>query len=212
MTTQEKILILQSHPLFSTLKSNVIEKIAEKADNTIFPPKTLLISHGAKPKNTYIIYQGLIRIFFVNKQGEEIPLAIGEKNYIVGELATIDNILHSASIETLQETHVLSFAKEEFRMILITYPQVALNLLTILGNKLRHANQQQEDILSLESKGRLKNALKILAPHFPNNEITLSQKELALIVGVTQERVTELLHELADENLISLADRKIRLR
>ena len=154
----------------------------------------------------------MIRIFFINKLGEEIPLAIGEKNYIVGELATIDNILHSASIETVQETHVLSFTKEEFRRILITYPQVALNLLTILGNKLRHANQQQEDILSLELKSRLRNALTILAPHFPKNEITLSEKELGRIVGGTQERITELLHELKDEKLISLAQDKIRLR
>jgi CRP-like cAMP-binding protein len=91
-----------------------------------------------------------------------------------------------------------------------TYPPFAKNLLLLWAEKVRNTNQQREALFSLPLKERTRATLKALAPHFSNNEIPLTQEELSTIIGASRARVTEVLHELEKEKVISFSTRNIR--
>jgi len=91
-----------------------------------------------------------------------------------------------------------------------TYSHFTINLLETWAKKVRVINKQRENNFSLQLKERTLYALQILSTHFPNNEISLAQEELALIVGASRARVTEVLNELEKQKLIALSNRKIK--
>jgi len=157
----------------------------------------------------YFIYQGLVKVYLINREGKYIPVKVtGEKDF-VGDLGAVDDGPVPATVEAIQETHALAISKDDFKQVIHSYPQFAINLIDLWAKKVRIINEQRENSYSLPLKERVLSALQTLAPHFTNDEITLTQEELANIVGATRARVTEVLNELQTEKYIQLANRKI---
>lgn len=210
MGIQQKINILQSHLLFSELTNTQVENFVARTKEKVFAPKTIMLNQFEPANAVYFIYKGLVKIYIMNEEGKIIPIRVKGPMYIIGEMNLFDNE-STASIETLQETHTLVFTKEACTRFIKEHPSFAFNLLKILNEKLRAANKQTNYYFSFRLKERTMGTLKVLAPHFINNEISLSQEELSYLVGATRPRVTEILAQLAEEKLIYLSHRRISL-
>ena len=176
-----------------------------------YPPHPHIINQDDIVDNVYFIYQGLVKVYLINQEGKYIPVKVtGEKDF-VGDLGAVDNGSVPATVEAIQETHALAINKADFNQVIHDYSQFAINLLDLWAKKVRIINEQRENSFSLPLKERVLTALQTLAPHFSNGEITLTQEELAHIVGATRARVTEVLNELQTESFIQLANRKIKV-
>ena len=211
MTIDEKKRILKEHPLFRGFDDTALNFTAERVQEKIYPPHTQIINQDDIVDNVYFIYQGLVKVYLINQEGKYIPVKVtGEKDF-VGDLGAIDNGPVPATVETIQETRALAINKDDFKQVIHDYSQFAINLLDLWAKKTRIINEQRENSFSLPLKERVLSALQTLAPHFPDDEITLTQEELAHIVGATRARVTEVLNELQTEKLIQLANRKIQV-
>lgn len=210
MITYHKAQILRQHILFRDLTLKELLLFADKTKEKIFPAKTAIINQSQPADAVYFIYKGLVKIYILNKEGKIIPIRIKEPQYIVGELNLFDNE-STATVETLQETHTLVISKEDCKKLIMEKPRFAFNFLRMITEKLHAANNQANDYFSLRLKERTLEILKTLASHFPDNIISLSQEELAFIIGASRARVTETLDELACLKIISLARRKIVL-
>ncbi len=211
MTLDEKKEILKAHPLFRNLDDSALEFVASLVHEKIFSPRAQLINQDAQVDTVYFIYKGLVKVYVINRDGKYIPVKVtGEKDF-VGDLGAIDNGPVPATVEAIQQTHTLAIAKDDFNLIIRTYSQFAINVLDLWAKKVRIINEQRENSFSLQLKERVLFALETLAPHFSQREISLTQEDLALIVGATRARVTEVLNELESEKVIELANRKIKV-
>ena len=210
MTTDQKIKLLQQFPLFKDFTTQEMQEIAQKAAEKIFPVHTMILSQDKPAQEVLFIYKGLITIYIVEPEGRIIPIRTKGPLYITGEINIVDNE-RNATIETLQETHALTLRIEECKQLVLNYPKFGYELLKIIVEKLRAANKSTEYYFSTSLKERTWTILQDISQHFPNNEITLSQEELANLIGATRARITEVLNELENENLITLAHRKIHV-
>lgn len=210
MDIQQKIEILQKHALFKGLKPNEIKILAEKTKEKKFPPGATILNQAEPATTIYFIYTGLVKIYILNIEGKIIPIRVRESPYIVGELNLFDDE-SSASVETILETHTLLIPKEEFIKLIHTQSLFSFNLLKVITEKLRAANNQTNYYVSSGLKQRTWKILETLAAHFPNGEIALSQEELSFMIGASRARVSEILTELEAQKLITLTRRKICL-
>src|SRR5258708_1300928 len=210
MTIQEKIKILQSHFLFQDLGINELERLAEKIREKVFPARTLIISQSEPIDTVYLIYKGIVEIYFLTDEGKIIPIRVKEPPYVVGELNLFDE-LSIGSVEAIQEVHTLMISMHEFIELIKKYPGFGLNVLKIVIEKLRAANKETINYITKCLKERTWTLLQVMAPHFSNKEIALSQEELSLIVGATRARITEVLNELEEQKLVTLSHRKIKV-
>jgi len=210
MTTDQKASLLQKFPLFKDFKDKELQEIAHKTTEKIFPSHTIILSQDEPAQEVLFIYKGLITIYILQAEGKTIPIRTRGPLYITGEINIVDNE-RNATIETLQETHALTLSIEECRKLVLTYPHFGYELLKVIVEKLRAANRSTEYYFSAALKERTWTILQDLANHFPDKEITLSQEELSDIIGATRARITEVLQELKQDNLISLSHRKITI-
>lgn len=211
MEIGEKINFLKEFPLFCELTAEEVENIARGTHELNFPAGEVLIEQDSEGGTTFFILEGGVKVYRLDENGDMITLAVLGPKDVIGEMSLIDNEPRSANVETIKDTKVMGLDKSGFTRILNTHPNIAMGLLRTLSARVRATNEKLEDILSKDLTERTQKTLKTLVKYFPNNEITLSQEELADIIGATRARVTEALNELQKEGKISLAHRRITL-
>jgi CRP/FNR family cyclic AMP-dependent transcriptional regulator len=202
---------IRKSEVFADLTDNQLKIIQPKLHLREVPKDQIIIEQEAQTFEAYIIVSGSVRIYRTTENGDEITLTFRGLGEIIGEMALLDNQPRSASVETIQPTQLLIITKENFRQVIFQFPEIALNLLKTLTKRLRQANLHLEEERSQNLAARTWKILETLANYFPDQEITMSQEELANIIGATRARVTEVLDQFESEGKITLSHRKIHL-
>jgi CRP/FNR family cyclic AMP-dependent transcriptional regulator len=130
----------------------------------------------------------------------------------------IDSTIRSANIVTQEQTTMLWMDRVNFQECLRTIPPMTFNLMRILSDRLRAANERIQALCALDVYGRV--ARQILAfghqygrpgsngaVHIP---LRLTQSDIASLVGATRERVNQVMSSFKQRDLISV-DRNYRI-
>ncbi len=209
MRLSEKIKIIEKSPLFTNLNNKEVKAIAEIANLIKLSKGDLLISQGDKESGAYVIAQGLVKIYKITTDGNVINLAMAGPGEIVGEMSLFNQVIRTATVEAVRETLALDINDRNFKKLLEVNPHITTGILKVVTQRLIESHHKLKDAYFENLYHRVWESLKILAKHFPGEEITLSHNELAEIVGATRPRVTEILNKLQDENKIELLRGKI---
>lgn len=211
VTTIDGLEIVASFNIFKGLPLSTLKIIKELLKERQYASGHLLIEQGERSDFAYFILDGGVRIFRLTEGGDEISVGILGPGEIVGEMGLIDDSPRSASVITLKSTKALVLSRYEFRKLLLSNAEISINLLQTFVKRMRITNEQVEDISSKSLAERTWKVVQTLALYFPNSEITLSQEELASIIGASRTRVTETLNILREQGKIKLSHKKIQL-
>lgn len=207
----DPIYLLKSVFLFHGLNEAQLSIVANNLVARNIETNKVFIEQDSFSDEVYIISQGAVKVYRLTEDGEEVSLAILGVGDVVGEMSLLDDEPRSANVETLQPTTLLALSKQSFREILRQYPDIALNLLAALSRRVRITNEHLESVLLLKLEERTWQILEVLAKHFNNQEIHLSQEEVASLVGATRARVSEVLNYLEKKGRIKLSHRSIQV-
>ena len=101
-------------------------------------PKEAFFKEGSPAAFCLIITSGRVEIYreeHLPQRLHIIELGAGE---ILGELAIIDGLPHSASAIALEDTNTLAISAWDFKAQLQAYPEIALELLPVVAKRLRY--------------------------------------------------------------------------
>lgn len=138
----EKARFLRHVSLFSSLDARALRRIAEIAEEVDFPAGALIFAAGDVGDSGYLVQDGEVRIHL----GDE-ELRILEKGAYFGEMSLLSDQRRSASVTSATDSRLLRIDKEEFRKLLLRYPQAALDIagnLSINLAELEKAHRQQD--------------------------------------------------------------------
>jgi CRP/FNR family transcriptional regulator len=95
-------------------------------------------------------------------------------------------------------------------------PALLLNIISILSQRLRDSMTIIESLALKEIPGRLASFLRHLLPKEAKDkniavELTISQRELAKILGTTPEALSRALRKMANDGIIKTAGRMITI-
>src|SRR5579884_4262188 len=141
MEINEKVQIIKRSELFHELSEDQLKIIAEELQHHVFPAHESFIFEGEKSDTIYFLYQGTVRIYSLTEEGEEIPIGVAAAGDFLGEMAFIENLPRSATVETLQEVRAFSLSADDFKQILKQNPDITFNLLKALSHRVRSNNE-----------------------------------------------------------------------
>lgn len=118
--------------IFSELSEEELRQIFGFVDIVDYPPKFTVIKEGEKSKEVFIIKSGSV---FVKRKGK--ILATLKRGDVFGEMASIEELPRSATIETIEKTQVYRITGDSFLKLLKEKTNVAISILKILSNRLR---------------------------------------------------------------------------
>ncbi len=154
LLTVEKVLFLDSAPLFAGLAGEELAALAQITLEQEYQPGEILFEEGQSPKHLYILVRGKVAIF--HRVGdEERPVAyLGEKE-CVGEMAILDDEPRSASVKAVEPTLALKVDRESFRELILERPQISFAIFKILGGRLRHKQLEADNLPAFDATRHL---------------------------------------------------------
>lgn len=202
--------------LFSKAKDDDLKKICEVTKEKLFARGSIIFLENEPGHTFFIIKSGLIKIARAAPDGRLKTLNIlGPMDYF-GEMAVLDEPFRSATAEALIDTEVYVIYKKDFESLIEKNPHIAMDVIHTLIQRLRHADQQIEDLTFTGSKERVVKTLVKLSEQFGKKTeerihipLHLTHQEIAELAGLSRETTTRLLNEMEREGLLGFEKHRV---
>lgn len=101
-----------------------------------FSPGTRIIREGEESSEVYFLLSGMASVFF-GENPEEHVLWMMQPGDFVGEMALLDNLPRSASVEILEETQAVVLDRDSFYQLISNHPALSLRIIRTMGMRMR---------------------------------------------------------------------------
>ena len=117
---------LSESSLFTDLPKEKLSEVGKVVQKEVVPAHETIFRQGDPGDKFYIITSGKVRIFRKSEEGVETDLSRLGPGDSFGEMALLTGKDRSAYAETVEDTHFLVLAKEQFDGVLKNHPDVSL--------------------------------------------------------------------------------------
>jgi CRP/FNR family cyclic AMP-dependent transcriptional regulator len=209
---QEVFTGLKNITFLSNLPDEALAKLAERAKIAKFAKQSTIISEGDESSSLYIILSGKVRVYSSDEKSKEVTLMLLETGGYFGELALLSNEPRSATVTTLDKTTCAVISKNDFRVWLRDYPDVAISLLGVLAEKILHLTDKVRQLALSNVYERTIKVLQDMA--VAEGEVKVirnrpTQQDFANMVGASREMVNKIIQELIKGGYVSVDDKDL---
>jgi CRP-like cAMP-binding protein len=131
--TDAKIKLIREVPLFSRLSKKALEGVSKIADEIDLPEGKVLARQGARGREFVVIVEGKAE---VDQNGQRINV-LGDGDFF-GEIALVTKQPRTATVTTTKSTRALVITERDFLALLKRSPEVAVEVIETLGERLAH--------------------------------------------------------------------------
>lgn len=205
---------LGSLPLFEGLPGAQLEALAGIVTEQKCDRGRIIFSEGDEGTGFYIIVRGRIKVFKISAEGREQILHIVGPGEPFGEVPVFAGREFPAHAEALQPARLLFFPRRAFVRLIRDNPDLALNMLAVLAERLRRFAAMVEDLSLKEVPGRLAAYLLFLSERQEGAvelELDIRKGQLASLLGTIPETLSRILNRMGKEGVIEMRGARIRL-
>ncbi len=195
--------ILERHSLFGSLTLDELDQLLPHARLQAFRARQEIFHKGAAGLGLLAVLKGKVRISSIGPDGNQVMLNIINEGDVFGEIALLDGGERTADAVAMTECELLAIDRRDFVPFVRANPEVALRLLSVLCERLRRTTEQVEDMIFLDAPQRLAKKLLQLAAS-GKTTITLSQRELGSMIGLSRESINKQLAHWQQDGVIRL--------
>jgi CRP/FNR family transcriptional regulator, cyclic AMP receptor protein len=132
---------LRHVPLFESLDDETAGKLCQLLESIDCKAETSLFRTGDQGDAMYLIERGKVRICVQGTDGREMTLAELGRGDFFGEMALLDGQRRSADAIVAEDARMAVLSREHFLSFMRSSPDVALEMLTALANRLRRTDE-----------------------------------------------------------------------
>ncbi|MEZ5125429.1 MAG: Crp/Fnr family transcriptional regulator [Thermoleophilia bacterium] len=207
---------LRAAELFARLDDDQLAQVARIARRVDAPADSTLFLSGDPALAFYLLADGRVKVYKLLPHGRTATIRHVRSRQTFAEAALFRDTYPSCA-ETMSPCRLYSFDTRRFLDLLLTQPQIAVNLLEAMAELLALLNRRVEELL-LPVPARLARYLLTLADEqaVTNGPVRLptSKRELAARLGTVPETLSRTLDRLkrggvlraGDDNAIEIVD------
>jgi CRP/FNR family cyclic AMP-dependent transcriptional regulator len=132
---------LRQVPLFESLDDATARELCGLIETLDRPAHRVLFRAGDVGDAMYLIESGKVKICVHAKDGHEVTLAMLGRGDFFGEMALLDGERRSADAMVAEDARLALLSREHFLSFMRSSPDVALEMLTALANRLRQTDE-----------------------------------------------------------------------
>ncbi|MFN8459411.1 MAG: cyclic nucleotide-binding domain-containing protein [Anaerolineae bacterium] len=136
----EDIEALQEIPLFSAMDAQEIASVYALMDRQTYAPGQVIMRQGESGDYFYVIVQGEVQFSVQDAGGRELVIDEVGVGGFFGELSMLTGEPRSARVKSIGEVVTLALDRTEFFNFLQRQPHAAIDVLTVLGQRLHRTD------------------------------------------------------------------------
>ncbi|WP_018248574.1 Crp/Fnr family transcriptional regulator [Orenia marismortui] len=211
--------ILKEHPYFKELKAADLAEIDKLVITKTHQKGEIIFFEGEVGEALFLVKSGKVKLLKMVESGEEQIINIVKRGDIFAEVVLFDNGDYPATAIAMEDTEIGMIKGKDIEKLMYQIPEIALKILKVMSKRLRRAQQRIRNLGLKDTTSRTASALVYLAQeHGIGDELqveinlSLTQQELANIIGTSRETVSRVLNKFKDDNLISVSRQKIVIK
>jgi CRP/FNR family transcriptional regulator, cyclic AMP receptor protein len=172
-----------------------------------------VFDRGDSGGTMYVVQSGRVEISLVTESGRKMVFNQIGPGHCIGEIGMMDTQPRTASAIAIEDSTLLPILRKTFFDAVGRSPQLAINLMEILCERIRWVSDSVEEYALHSLHLRLARRLLVLHKNFSDADgaIKIAQSDLADFAGATRESTNKILMEWKNDGLISMGRRKIVL-
>jgi len=199
---------LRSIPLFSEVRKDDLEALAQRVIERRYPKHSTIVEEGLAGDYMYVIREGRVKVVKSSDDGREKIMDFLEEGNFFGEMSLLDQLPRSASVETLEPVRLLALSRNDFLEVLRKSPDLALSVIQVLTTRLRETDEQASSMSFQRVKERTQGLFVRISrpePTAGGERMTpqLTHQQIADMIGTSRETVTRVVKQLKDEGWLS---------
>lgn len=191
---------MKNIPMFNRLSDQALKGIGAALKTRTLAAGEILFNLGDLGDELFIVETGSLAIFVpdAEKPGTESPIRIFGPCEMFGEMALIDQQPRSLSARALEESQVLILTGNDFRDLLRDYPDIALQVMAGLSDRIRYTTDflgEVQEWVKRVAEGKYHKEFK---PSTNYNDRSMEElaAEFAQMAAQVQQREEELRQEI----------------
>ena len=141
MLLRDEVEMLRRVPIFSRIAPAKLKLLAFTSDRMTYHAGQNLFRQGDVGDAAYVVLSGTADIIVSSPAGE-IKVADVEVNSIVGEIAILCDVSRTATVRATSPLEVLRISKEHFLKLLSDFPEMAVEIMRVLADRLNHTTAE----------------------------------------------------------------------
>lgn len=198
--------------LYDKLSPDQVNLILAKERQRDYAKGETIVSPGDMPAKLYVLKKGRVKISQLSREGKKFILEIiwpggvfSNAVFLFGKDGEFNDYM-----EAIKKSTICEINKADLEKLIMEIPQLGINLINIIGQKLNEADSRLRDIALLDIKSRLKHELLHLArsmgfdkgDHYVIRE-KVTHEQLGEMLGASRETITKTIKQLKKENFLS---------
>lgn len=201
--------------LFQGVSPKKIKTLAAQATFKKFKPGELVIGEADSIRSFYVVLTGQLKLYRSSAEGKEQTLQLLGPGDPFGLCTAFATDSFPASAMAIMESSVMLIPGTVMETMARQEPAILFNIIQILSQRLKDSMALIEALALKELPGRLASFLMhdLAGNRSDQNtvELTISQRELAKILGATPEALSRTLRKMANDGILSTSGRTLTI-
>ena len=197
-------------PIFRRAGVGELEQLGSVAKRESFKPNTVVFFQGDRADKVYVILSGSAKVYQQAEDGKQKIIGILGPGEIFGELTLLDGRERSATVETIDQTEMLSIAHRDFHALATKNPEILWRVMEVLCERIRGLNEETLNLAFEELPYRIVQALDELVDKHGKPEaggritVKTTPADIGQMVGADRQESYRVLKVLSKRGLIEL--------
>jgi len=203
--------VLRRSSLFARLGDNEIDAVLAHATVARHPEGEQIFAKGDPGNSMMAVLKGRVMITAPSQDGRQVVLTVMRDGDVFGEIALLDGKERTADATAATDCELLTVPRRSLLSLLERRPDLCIELLIVLCERLRRTNEQVEDLAFLDLEARIAKVLVRLAEENGNGHpptrpvgVKISQRALGELVGGSRESVNKHLQDWKRSGIIAI--------
>jgi CRP-like cAMP-binding protein len=184
-----------------------------------YEPGDIVFAPAPNPNSVYLLESGLVRIYRLSESGLETTLGFVRPGEVFGELTVFGDYPRESFATATERSSVWKISRQTFQPLVESRPGIGFSISKQVGQRLKRIESRVESLVFRDVHTRVMLILLELAESFGvaredggvELDLSLTQAELATLVGSTRQSVNASLSELAEQGLVRREGRRLIL-
>ena len=207
---EQRMELLQSTVGFEELSRQDLLPLAEKSRFRSYNRNQFIFYEGDPAEDYHIVARGRVRLCKLSANGKIFTTTVTDRGDALNAVVLFDGSPRFLSAQALEDCVVLSMPRETFVSFVLSRPEVAVRIITILGRGAKSINERILDIVAERVEQRVINILFMLYYKF-GNPLKITNRELADLAGTTTETAIRVVRQLCKDGVVQTSRGQIRI-
>ncbi len=151
MLLNDEVKMLKQVPLFSGMSPAKLKLLAFTSERVLYRAGEVLFRQGDVGDAAFVILSGRADVVVDGSAGP-VKVAEIDENAIVGEIAILCDIARTATVIAVTQVEALRISKESFVKLLADFPEMTIEVMRVLADRLSQTTMELTQARSLISQ------------------------------------------------------------